>query len=362
MQRSPLFTMQQALGATFTCVGDWEVPQHFGDALGEYQAIRQSVGLLDLSWRGLIRMTGKDRQRFLHAMVSNDTASLQTGQGCYATFLTAKGHLVADFVVYAEDDAYLLELESQATQAFLQAIDWFIIGDDVTCHDESGAWGLMALQGPGATHLLTLATGHAVPDLPMYTTQPCMVGDVPAHVTRRSYTGESGYLVRTTAERLSELWQALWLHAEVCNARAVGMEALTMARIEAGIPVYGQDMTATTLPIEANLDAAISYTKGCYVGQEVIARIEARGHVNRKLVGLRLHGDTLPAPGAKIVSPQRDVGWITSVTYSPALHQNIAIGYVRREAMAPGTMLDVQSDGASLTATVVALPFYPSQT
>jgi folate-binding protein YgfZ len=138
----------------------------------------------------------------------------------------------------------------------------------------------------------------------------------------------------------------------------VGLEALDVARIEAGIPLYGRDMTAETLPVEANLDAALSYTKGCYIGQEVIARIEARGHVNRKLAGLLLRGETLPEPGAQIVSPQREVGWVTSATYSPARQQNIALGYVRREALAPGTPLVVHTQGITLDATVEELPFY----
>ena len=117
-------------------------------------------------------------------------------------------------------------------------------------------------------------------------------------------------------------------------------------------------MTAETIPIEANLEAAISYTKGCYIGQEVIARIQARGHVNRKLVGLLLQGEGLPEHGAKIVSPQREVGWITSATFSPARQQNIALGYVRREVLAPGTSLEVHTQGTTLQATVEALPFY----
>jgi folate-binding protein YgfZ len=117
-------------------------------------------------------------------------------------------------------------------------------------------------------------------------------------------------------------------------------------------------MTEETLPLEANLEAALSYTKGCYIGQEVIARIEARGHVNRKLAGLLLSGEILPESGAKIVSPQREVGWITSATYSPARQQNIALGYVRREALAPGTRLEVHTQSMPLSATVEALPFY----
>ena len=138
----------------------------------------------------------------------------------------------------------------------------------------------------------------------------------------------------------------------------MGLETLDVARIEAGIPIYGCDMTAETIPIEANLDAAISYTKGCYIGQEVISRIEARGHVNRKLVGLLLQEEVLPEPGATIASPQREVGWITSATFSPARQQHIALGYVRREVLTPGTPLKVHTHGITLGATVEDLPFY----
>jgi folate-binding protein YgfZ len=157
---------------------------------------------------------------------------------------------------------------------------------------------------------------------------------------------------------LPALWEALWEHRHTCELRAVGLEALEVLRIEAGVPVFGRDMTAETIPVEANLTDAISYTKGCYVGQEVIARLDARGHVNRRLMGLRLEGDVLPQAGDVIVSPERDVGWVTSVAFSPALQQPIAMGYIRREVYAPGTALAVQSAGATIAGKVVELPFY----
>jgi folate-binding protein YgfZ len=133
---------------------------------------------------------------------------------------------------------------------------------------------------------------------------------------------------------------------------------MEVLRIEAGIPLYGRDMTDETMPIEANLEHAISYTKGCYIGQEVIARLEARGHVNRKLVGLLLTGTALPASGTPLMAGDRNVGWLTSTTYSPARQQNIALGYVRREFWAPGTALHLAAPGATIGATVVSLPFY----
>lgn len=137
MLRSPLYAIHQALGATFTEVAGWELPRHFGAPEAEYHAVRHGVGLGDLSHRGLVRVTGNARQRFLHAMVSNDTASLQPGQGCYATFLTNKGKMVADFVVYADADAYLLDLEPPVVRPFIEAIEWFVISEDVVFQDES---------------------------------------------------------------------------------------------------------------------------------------------------------------------------------------------------------------------------------
>jgi glycine cleavage system T protein len=361
MKRSTLYPLHQALGATFTTAGEWELPQHFGDLHAEYRALRHGVGLCDVSHRGLVRVTGRERQRFVHAMVSNDTQSLQPGQGCYATFLNAKGHLLADFIVYAEADAYLLELEPQVVRPLITAIEAFVISEDVTFHDESSHCGIVALQGPHAADLLTRAVGQEMPALRMYASTTCQLAGQAVRCIRRSYTGELGYQLLTAPAALPEVWNALWAHREACEARAVGLEMLDVVRIEAGIPVYGRDMTEETIPVEANLEAALSYTKGCYIGQEVIARIEARGHVNRKLVGLLLDGARLPESGAKIISPQREVGWITSSAYSPACQQNIALGYVRREVLTPGTHLEVRTQDSILQATVAALPFSTRQ-
>jgi aminomethyltransferase len=358
MPRSPLYAVYQELGAVFTDVADWEMPLHFGVPAAEYRAVRQGVGLCDLSYRGLVRVTGSERQRFLHAMVSNDTASLRPGEGRYATFLTHKGKLVADFVVYAETEAYLLDMEPQAVHPFIDAIERFVISEDVTFHDESAAWGLLSLQGPQAAPLLALALEQHPPELAPYAHTLCALGGRDVRLICRSHTGELGYQLLAPLESLPALWAALWPHHEACDGAAVGLAALEVLRIEAGIPLYGHDMTDETIPVEANLVEAISYTKGCYIGQEVVARLESRGHVNRKLVGLLLKGTALPAPGAAIVAADREVGWITSATYSPARQQNIALGYLRREVWAPGTAVEIPSPGATIGATVVPLPFY----
>src|SRR5262245_58180371 len=243
MQRSALFPIHQALGATFTEVAGWQLPQHFGDPEAEYWAVRQGVGLCDLSHRGVVRITGKDRQRFLQAMVSNDTASLQPGQGCYATFLTNKGKLVADFVVYAETDAYRLDLEPQVVQPFITAIEWFVISEDVTLHDEGAQWGLLSLQGPRSAQLLARVLGQAVPELPVYGHCSYTLAGQQVRLIRRSHTGELGYQLLAPMVALPDLWQVLWPHHTAYGTRPVGLEALEVLRIEAGIPVYGRDMT-----------------------------------------------------------------------------------------------------------------------
>jgi glycine cleavage system T protein len=360
MQRSTLYDVHKALGATFAERGGWELPQHFGNVEAEYHAVRQHVGLCDLSHRGLVRITGADRQRFLHAMVSNDTEHLQPGQGCYATFLTNKGKLIADFVVYADADAYWLDFEPQMAQPFIDAIDFFVIADDVTFTDETANWGLLSLQGPEAADLLILACGQELPELPPYAHLSCQLAGHEVRLIRRSHTGEEGYQLLAPLDTLPAIWDGLWQHRDMCDARAVGLDALDILRIEAGIPLLGRDMTDETIPLEANLLDAISYTKGCYIGQEVISRIDARGHVNRQLRGLVLEGDTLPQSGDVILSPDREVGWITSVAHSPTLQQNIAMGYIRREVFTPGTHLEVRTGDAILGATVVELPFIKS--
>lgn len=358
MPASPLFNRHHELQACFTTVDDWQLPLHYGDPKAEYRALRHGFGLIDLSNRGLIRVEGGDRQRFLNAMLSNNTADLEPGQGCYATFLNPKGHMVTDLMVYAEGASYLLEVEPHIVSTFLEAIDFFVISEDVMFAVETEKWAAMGVQGPKAPDALVAASGQKLlRGLAPYGSQSCRIADHDVWVARRGYTREPGYLLLADAAAAEAVWEAILQQGEAFGGHAVGLKALDTLRVESGTPRFGIDMTEATIPIEANLQDAISYTKGCYVGQEVIARIDARGHVNRQLVGLLLGDAESPEAGAKIFSPQREVGWITSATQSPAMNQTIALGYVRRESLQPGTVLQVRSDAGDILATVSALPF-----
>ncbi len=358
MPASPLFNQHLEHQACFTTVNDWQMPLHYGAPKAEYQALRHGFGLIDLSSRGLIRVEGQDRQRFLNAMLSNNTAALELGQGCYATFLNPKGHMVTDLVVYADEASYLLEVEAHVVPTFLEAIDFFVISEDVTFAVETEKWAALGVQGPKAPDALVAVSGQeSVRDLAPYGNQSCRIEGHDVWIARRSYTRQPGYLLLVDPAAAETVWTTIRQQGEAFEGRAVGLEALDTLRIESGTPRFGVDMTEATIPIEANLQDAISYTKGCYVGQEVIARVDARGHVNRQLVGLLLGPTGLPEAGAKIFSPDREVGWITSATQSPTMQQTIALGYVRREALEPGTALQVRTDAGEIPAMVSALPF-----
>lgn len=360
MPSSPLHNTHRQLEARFTAVDGWELPLHYGDSDAEYRALRHGFGLVDLSHRGLIRVRGRDSQRFLNAMLSNNTADLRPGQGCYATFLNPKGHMVTDLVVYAEEDAYLLEVEPHIISTFLEAIDFFVISEDVAFADESGRWAALGVQGSRACDALAAVTGQdSLRSLAPYGSLSCRIASCDVWVANRRYTREPGYLLLAEPAAAEILWTAIEETGrdEALLGRAVGLQALETLRIESGKPRFGVDMTDATIPVEANLLEAISYTKGCYVGQEVIARIDARGHVNRQLAGLLLGAAELPAAGAKLFSPDREVGWITSAAQSPTLQQAIALAYVRREFLEPGTPLQVRTGAGDIPATVTPLPF-----
>ena len=360
MPSSPLQNTHRELDASLTTVDGWKLPLHYGDPKAEYEALRHGFGLMDLSHRGLIRVRGRDSQRFLNAMLSNETADLQPGQGCYATFLNPKGHMVTDLVVYAEEESYLLEVEPHIVSNFLEAIDFFVISEDVTFVDETGKRAALGLQGSHACNALAaLTVQESLRSLAPYGSESCRIAGCDVWVANRSYTCEPGYLLLVEPGAAEMVWTAIRVlgQGQGFQGCAVGLKALDTLRIESGKPRFGVDMTEATIPVEANLLDAISYTKGCYVGQEVIARIDARGHVNRQLVGLLLGDSKLPEAGTKLFAPDREVGWITSATHSPARQQTIALAYVRREFLAPGTILQVRTDAGDVPSTVTALPF-----
>ena len=333
-----------------------ELPERFTDPVEEYQAVREKAGLIDLSFRVQVRMTGEDRISFLQGMISNDVKALQPGTGCAATLLTEQGRIVADLRVYALDNALLLDVDARVREKMIEALSRFIIADDVEMEDLSEQQVTFAVQGPTAAQILATAGLSLSLDKP-FQHQEVKLAGITARVIRVSDTGEEGYEVLAPVEYAEQCWTALLHAGEPLGLRPVGLAALQMLRVEAGIPWYGLDMDEGRIVLEVGLEHAISFKKGCYLGQEVVERATARGHVNRKLSGLLLHGNTLPENGTKLFHGTQEVGWVTSAVQSPRFGHPIALGYVRHEHLTPGTQLRIDSHGTPMIAEVATLPF-----
>jgi folate-binding protein YgfZ len=342
----------RAQGAAIQELDGWLLPASYGDPTAEYGALRDAVGVIDRSPLGKVIVTGRDRQSFLQGMLSNDVKSLTPGQGTAAAFLDAHGKVMALLVVYALEDRLLLELPPSLTEKTLQALDKFLISEKAAFEAADEAFAVLAVQGPRAQPLLEKLAGRAL-DLAPYHHVEAPIAGTPVRVINRAEGHVAGFHCWAAAAHGAALWRALVAE----GARPVGMEALNVLRMEAGMPWYGHDVDETVILPETRLEELVSYTKGCYIGQEVVARVKYRGHVNRALSGLSLDGDRVPTPGAAVVADGKEIGRITSAVRSLALGRPIALGYLRREHFAPGSAVGVQDGGALLPARVAELPF-----
>ena len=321
-----------------------------------YAAVRHRAGLIDRSDRGRLVVSGKDRASYLQGLVTNDVTGLSAGRGCYAAYLTPQGRMITDLWVYELGDVILVSLPIEVKDAVLAKLDQFVFTEDVQLGDVTASFASLVVAGPEAgalvAALLDGVDASVLAALPLHGNVRATRADRPAIVLRVDDAGEPGYEVLVAAEQHDALRAAL------IENGAVAVDPLTAEaiRVEAGIPRFHRDMDEETIPLEAGIeDRAISLTKGCYVGQEVIIRVLHRGHgrVARRLVGLTLEGDAPPAPGAAVAVDAKDVGRITSAVWSPALEQPIALASLHRDVVQPGTAVRV----GEVAATVTALPF-----
>lgn len=287
----------------------------------EYRAATEACAVVDLSTREQLRVTGPDAVSFVQGMVTNDVAALAVGGSCYAAVLTVKGGMVGDLRVLRRAEELVLDTgpgRGETVKAFLEK---YLISEEAEVH-AAPELALVGLVGPKAS-----AVAAAVPAALVEGTMP-------------GFTGGVDLLVRR--ERLPDVRAALAAHPTLSPS------TVEVLRVEHAVPLFGVDMTEVTIPLEANLDHALHYKKGCYIGQEVIARATYRGQMNKKLVPLLL-GDAAPEPKTELRLGDVKVGWVTSVVKSPKRGQGLALGYVRRDHLAPGTALAIATGG---TATV----------
>jgi folate-binding protein YgfZ len=338
-----------------------------GDVLlDEYRALREGAGLVDRSGRGKIVVAGADRRTYLHAMLTNDIAGLGPGTGCYAAYLTPQGRMIADMWVYELGDVCLLDVHPSVKDVVIKRLDQFIFSEDVKLGDLTEAFAGFGIYGPRSADVVAnairsggSADGPAVASLVDLTPLGCVrvpfLRD-PVIVVATDKLGVRGLEI-IHDRRLGEP-----LHEALVNAGGidVGSDAFTAVRIEVGRPKFPIDMDQDTIPLEAGIEKeAISFTKGCYPGQEVVIRIlhRGRGLVAKKLAGLIVSDETVPVRGDRLAAGDAEVGHVTSAAYSPSLGCPLALGYVAREFLEPGTEVTIAHGDKQLSAVVGVLPF-----
>ncbi|MEQ9618001.1 MAG: aminomethyltransferase family protein [Deltaproteobacteria bacterium] len=359
MNKLHLHQLHESLGASFTEQGGWLIPGSYANKLGEYEAVRKNAGITDLSHRGKLRLSGKEHLKFLQGMLTNDVVKLPVGSGMYATILTVKGRVLSDMNVYRGEDYVFLDMEPGLNEKVGDLLKKFRLSYKADIEDMTKSLGLLSVHGPRARGLVQELLGGGVAEMSERSHFKADVEGMEVTAVRINRTGEEGYDLYAGSESLGNLWELLSGRGADSGLEPVGSDALEILRIEAGIPVYDRDMDESTIPIEAGLWHALDFEKGCYVGQEVVARIKWRGHVNRHLTGFIIDGDELPLRDDEIYNGDKKVGRVTSSVFSPVLGRPVALGYIRREFREPGTRVSIHSAGAqTLNAGVSELPFY----
>jgi folate-binding protein YgfZ len=343
------------MGVWFSCV----LPDDFGDTAAEYRYANQSIALEDKNYRACLRFTGPDRVRYLNAILTNNIKDLPAGQGNISLLLNPQGHILAELETYAFADRHLCVSYAMIREQLIPWMDKFIIMDDVTLTDETEQYGTVALEGPKAAAVAKEVSGIDIAPLGELASTDGAVHSIPCRVVKRSPGGVPGAEFVVERAQLAPLWQILLETVRKHGGGPVGYAALSGQRLAQGIPWFGYDFGDKQIPHEAGLENShISYTKGCYTGQEIVERVRSRGHVNRRRVGLLFSGDAVPEAGAVLTmdgsaSDNKEAGYVTRAARIWDPPRVIGMGYVRKEAEAPGTTLRWPSG----TATVIHLPF-----
>jgi len=340
-------------GAVFRSSNGWEVPSSYGFGDAEVLRVRRSAGVIDLADRAKVRIEGPDRITFLNNLVTGDVAALAPGRSLWTLLLTEKGKVTGDLRILALSDALLIDVDPLVADGVFGSIEKHLVSDDVTLTRVQAAH--LGVHGPATADLLGRALGREIPPLPSGgMAEIDLGGGARLWLVGVDYTGTPGIDAVSPDDDLSRLWSRLI----DLGVTPFGRDALEALRIEAGRPRAGVDMDETTIALEAGMETWISYTKGCYLGQETIARATYQGHVNRSLVGLIVEGDSVPEPREKLwAADGKEVGFVTSAAYSPTLRRVIALGYVRVAFREPGTHLLVDRGGWQFRASVVHRPF-----
>jgi folate-binding protein YgfZ len=353
MRELHLRPYHEVSGAMFRPEAGWAVPETYRSVDAEVLAVRHGAGMIDLSDREKVRVTGADRTSFLDGLVTIDVKTLAPGASAYGLVLTDKSRVVGDLRIYAFEDRYVLDIDAAQRSPLLAYIQKFLVSDDVLL-EEMGPSTHLEVHGPSSAALVSKALGEDVRGtLPGTFATFLAAKKRIGHVARVAGTGEVGFAIWAIDAGLEDVWSRL----ERMGVSPVGRDAYEVLRIEAGIPRVGADMGEDTLALEVAPEGAIDFRKGCYVGQEVVARATYQGHMNRRLMGLRVDGDVVPSRGDLVRASTKEVGVVTSGAWSPTQGWVVALGLVRAAKVTPESDLFVDHRGWDLRASLHPLPF-----
>jgi folate-binding protein YgfZ len=347
---TPLTEIHRASGAQLAEFGGCLLPAVFSSLAEEYAAGKGTVALFDTSWHATLRLTGRDRVKYLHAITSHNIQALETGSGTLALLLNPQGRILSELEIYVLAESVLARTDASARERTIVTLKKFIIASDVKVEDLTDATGSLAIEGPRALAVVEQACGIKLDGMPAMAIRDVTVGGIACQMVHHSHFGEPGVEFIAARECLVPLWQILLVAACAHGGASIGMDAFHALRLEAGVPRYPLDFNDAQIPHEAAVENThISFNKGCYTGQEIVERVRSRGQVNRKRVSLRFSTVEPPAPGTKLRANGAEVGFITSAAAMPGARPAIGMGYVRREQFAPDSV--VEFDGGTATVT-----------
>src|SRR6266446_5627266 len=317
------------MGVWLGCV----LPDTFGDPAAEFRQARESVALIDKNYRAYLSFTGPDRVRYLNAVLTNDIKGLSAGQGNVSLLLNPQGHILAEIETYAFAEKLFCVSFAMIRERLVEVLDKFIIMDDVTLTDETERFGTLALEGPKAAAVVREISGVDIGALSELSSTDGAVRAIPCRIAKRSPGGVAGAEFVVEREKLPALWELLLDAARKHGGGPMGYTALSGLRLAQGVPWFGYDFGEKQIPHEAGLqDSHISYTKGCYTGQEIVERVRSRGQVNRQRVQLAFSGDAVPEPETLLTLGGKEVGYVTRAARIWDPTRIIGMGYARKEA------------------------------
>ncbi|MGW3340478.1 glycine cleavage system aminomethyltransferase GcvT [Streptomyces sp. NPDC001009] len=362
-RRTALDAVHRSLGATMTDFAGWDMPLRYGSERDEHLAVRTRAGLFDLSHMGEITVTGPDAAALLNFALVGDLASVGVGRARYTMICRADGGILDDLIVYRLADAeYMVVANASNAQVVLDALTERAAGFDAEVRDDRDAYALLAVQGPESPGILKAVTDADLDGLKYYAGLPGTVAGVPALIARTGYTGEDGFELFVKPEHAAKLWQALLEAGTAAGLVPCGLSCRDTLRLEAGMPLYGHELTTELTPFDAGLGRVIKFGKeGDFVGREALAKAAERAEAQppRVLVGLIAEGRRVPRAGYSVVADGAVIGEVTSGAPSPTLGKPLAIAYVDAAHAAPGsTGVGVDIRGSHEPYEVVALPFY----